>query len=124
MNEIDAMKLWSKKRSEMIKSQMGPTFLLTVLVYLSATVHLDTLGSHTKLFIAVSTAVVGIFGIFNQMSISRDGKAVVEALSAEQKKGPLAQSIINSDSFFQLTGMLVNILGVVVYAVLLYLLYK
>ncbi len=123
MDEKDLLKLWSKKRTEIIFSQIPPTFMLGVLVYISATQDLKNLAVHTKWFIVVATAVVGIFGILSQIGITQDGRAIAKALEGNARDS-YSKSVIRSIDFFTINGILVNLLGITVFGFLVYSMYR
>ncbi len=99
MDEKDLIDSWNRQRAIRVKSQLGPTILLSAVLALAATGAITSdSGQYLKLFLVGLVASGGVFSVTAMVAAARDGLAVIDSLKALKSLSPLGQSIIKSGS--------------------------
>lgn len=120
MDEKDLIKYWNQKRSQLINSQLGPTVLFSVVLWIASSRDLGTLDTKTKALIAIVTGVIGLVSIVGQAFILREAHATVVSLKKlDAKLSPLAKSIAESERLVAWSGVLLFLISGAAYWVLL-----
>jgi hypothetical protein len=117
MNELDLVKLWNRLRSQIIFSQLAPTFLLIVTIGLlndglaesAAEVRWATLG------ILLAS---GIFGFLAQYSAATEALAVLSDLKRLKSKSKVSIQLVRFDSWINIIRFLTPSIFVVIYVLL------
>jgi len=107
MNENELITIWNQQRAIRVKSQLAPTLLLSVVLALAATDHLNKLSDSTlKLFVIGLVASGGVFSVSAMIAAIRDSLAVIDSLKALKSLSPLGKSIKKSADSLKVLGVL------------------
>jgi hypothetical protein len=93
VNEKELVAQWNLARWHIVVSQLAPTFLLAVTVWML----IEGLAE-TPLAVRVAAAGIllasGILGAVTQFAAASEGKAIVESLRALPSSSPVARQIV------------------------------
>jgi hypothetical protein len=107
MSENELIAIWNQQRAIRVKSQLAPTLLLSVVLALAATDHLNKLSDSTlKLFVIGLVASGGVFSVSAMIAAIRDSLAVIDSLKALKSLSPLGKSIKKSADSLKVLGVL------------------
>ena len=84
MNELELIKLWNQKRSQIVSAQMAPTLMLGVIVIALAFGKLsDASGTSAGIgYLAIGVvAATGLLATISQFAAIRDAEALVKDLA-------------------------------------------
>lgn len=91
MTEKDLLELWLKTRTQLVISQLAPTFLLITTVGLVGTIR--DLGNYVSLAAAGILLASGILGALVQYSASAEGQAIAKDLKELPAKSLVASRV-------------------------------
>ena len=117
MNELELIKLWNRIRSQIIFSQLAPTFLLIVTIALLN----DGLAGAAD---AVKWATLGIllasgiFGFLAQYSAATEARAVLSELKTLKSKSKVSESLIRFNSWINVIRFVTPSIFVAIYVLL------
>jgi hypothetical protein len=107
MNENELIAIWNQQRAIRVKSQLAPTVLLSVVLALAATGHLNkSTDSNLKLFVIGLVASGGVFSVSAMVAAIRDSLAVIDSLKALKSLSPLGKGIKKSADQLKALGVL------------------
>ena len=119
MTEHDLIAAWRASRWHIIVSQLGPTFLLTLTVWLLL-IGLDEAEPPVKAAAAGILLASGILGAVAQVSSANEGLAVIEGLRALPAATPLGRRIAASALWMQVVKWVTPTIFVLIYLALLW----
>lgn len=119
MSEHDLIAAWRASRWHIIVSQLGPTFLLTLTVWLLL-IGLDEAEPPVKAAAAGILLASGILGAVAQVSSANEGLAVIEGLRALPAATPLGRRIAASALWMQVVKWVTPTIFVLIYLALLW----
>ena len=93
MTEKDLLELWLRTRTQLVVSQLAPTFLLITTVGLVGTIR--ELGLYVSLAAAGILLASGILGALVQYSASVEGQAIAADLKNMPSKSLVASRVIS-----------------------------
>jgi len=115
MNELELIKLWNQKRSQIISAQMGPTVMLgVVIVALSFGALTDAPAAISYLVIG-AIAATGLLATISQYAAIREAEGIVKDLGNVASLSATGTVIKDSASFLSLTKLVIVALDVVVF---------
>ena len=115
MNELELIKLWNQKRSQIISAQMGPTVMLGVIVIaLSFGTLSDAPAAISYLVIGV-IASTGLLATISQYAAIREAEAIVNDLGNVASLSATGSIIKDSGSYLSMTKLVIVALDVVVF---------
>ena len=115
MNELELIKLWNQKRSQIISAQMGPTVMLGVVIVALS------FGALTDAPVAISYLVIGaiaatgLLSTISQYAAIREAEGIVKDLGNVASLSATGTVIKDSASFLSLTKLVIVALDVVVF---------
>lgn len=121
MTEFELVTLWTTARWHIIMSQIAPTFLLTLAVFVST--GLAETGSAVRIAAAGILLASGILGAAAQIAASNEGLAVIRDLRSLGSTGAVTGSIIAAAPWVNLVRYVAPAIFVVVYVALLWALF-
>jgi len=115
MNELELIKLWNQKRSQIISAQMGPTVMLGVIVIaLSFGTLTDAPAAISYLVLGV-IASTGLLATISQYAAIREAEALVKDLENVANLSATGTVIKDSASYLSMTKIVIVALDVVVF---------
>lgn len=93
MTEKDLLELWLRTRTQLVLSQLAPTFLLITTVGLVGTIR--ELGLYVSLAAAGILLASGILGALVQFSASMEAQAIASDLNKMPSKSLVASRVIS-----------------------------
>ncbi|MFS4505592.1 hypothetical protein ACMA46_05075 [Clavibacter sp. Sh2141] len=122
MSELDLITMWSRARKQIITSQLGPIFLLTVTVVLLRTGLADAdLG--TRLAAALILLATGVLGAAVQFSVNSQALAIGRDLREMGASSHAARTIIAAEGLTNLVRYAVPAVFVAIFVVILVVLF-
>ena len=119
MNELELVKLWNQKRSQIVSAQMAPTVMLGVIVIALAFGKLtDASGTSAAIgYLAIGVvAATGLLATISQFAAIREAEALVKDLADVSDLSATGTTIKDSASFLSMTKLVIVALDVVVFA--------
>jgi hypothetical protein len=117
MTERDLLELWLKTRTQLVVSQLAPTFLLITTVGLVGTIR--ELGLYVSLAAAGILLASGILGALVQFSASTEGQAIAKDLEKLSSKSLLATKVISLGPWLNVSKYLTPAIFTAIFASLL-----
>jgi hypothetical protein len=117
MTERDLLELWLKTRTQLVVSQLAPTFLLITTVGLVGTIR--ELGIYVSLAAAGILLASGILGALVQFSASTEGQAIAKDLEKLSSKSLLATKVISLGPWLNVSKYLTPAIFTAIFASLL-----
>ena len=115
MNELELIKLWNQKRSQIISAQMGPTVMLGVIIIaLSFGALTDAPAAIGYLVLGV-IASTGLLATISQYAAIREAEALVKDLGNVASLSATGTIIKDSASYLSMTKLVIVALDVVVF---------
>ena len=93
MTEKDLLELWLRTRTQLVVSQLAPTFLLITTVGLVGTIR--ELGLYVSLAAAGILLASGILGALVQYSASAEGQAIAKDLKNMPSRSLVASRVVS-----------------------------
>jgi len=117
MTERDLLELWLKTRTQLVVSQLAPTFLLITTVGLVGTIREH--GIYVSLAAAGILLASGILGALVQFSASTEGQAIAKDLEKLSSKSLLATKVISLGPWLSVSKYLTPVIFTAIFASLL-----
>jgi hypothetical protein len=117
MTERDLLELWLKTRTQLVVSQLAPTFLLITTVGLVGTIR--ELGIYVSLAATGILLASGILGALVQFSASTEGQAIAKDLEKLSSKSLLATKVISLGPWLSVSKYLTPAIFTAIFASLL-----
>lgn len=117
MTEKDLLELWLKTRTQLVISQLAPTFLLITTVGLVGTIR--ELGLYVSLAAAGILLASGILGALVQYSASAEGQAIAKDLKELPAKSLVASRVISLGPWLNVSKFLTPAIFTGIFAFLL-----
>jgi hypothetical protein len=117
MNELALIKLWNRLRNQIIFSQLAPTFLLIVTIWLLN----DGLAAATNPVKWATLGILlasGIFGFLAQYSAASEALAVLGDLKTLKAKSKVSNQLIRFASWINVIRFVTPSIFVAIYVLL------
>lgn len=115
MNELELVKLWNQKRSQIISAQMGPTLMLGVLVIALAFGALADAPDAVNYLVLGVIASTGLLATISQYAAIREAEALVKDLENVANLSATGSVIKDSGAYLSMTKLVIVALDVVVF---------
>jgi len=120
MEERHLLQLWNEKRSQIISAQVAPALVLIGVMVLAAQgTFADASDAARYLAIAVA-GVTGFLAMISQYAAIREAEALIQALGKITNASALSKKIASSREFLSLTAIAVVLLGLVMFALVIW----
>jgi aldehyde:ferredoxin oxidoreductase len=120
MEERHLLQLWNEKRSQIISAQVAPAFVLIGVMVLAAQgTFADASDAARYLAIAVA-GVTGFLAMISQYAAIREAEALIQDLGKITNASALSKKIASSREFLSLTAIAVVLLGLVMFALVIW----
>lgn len=116
MNELDLLKLWNQKRTQIIQAQVAPALVLIGVMVLSALGIFTTANSSAKFLSLGVAAVTGILSMITQYAAIREAEALVADLKKMKSTSALSGKIAESRGLLSLTAIAIVGMGLAIFA--------
>lgn len=116
MNELDLLKLWNQKRTQIIQAQVAPALVLIGVMVLSALGIFTTAHSSAKFLSLGVAAVTGILSMITQYAAIREAEALVADLKKMKSTSALSGKIAESRGLLSLTAIAIVGMGIAIFA--------
>jgi hypothetical protein len=116
MNELDLLKLWNQKRTQIIQAQVAPALVLIGVMVLAALGIFTTAKSAAKFLALGVAAVTGILAMITQYAAIREAEALVADLKKLKSSSALAGKIAESRGLLSLTAIGIVGMGIAIFA--------
>lgn len=120
MDEKALLKLWNKKRSQIITAQISPALVLIAIFVLAAQGTFATASDAAKYLAIGVAAVTGFLAIISQYAAIREAEALIQDLSKVSGSSALSSKIASSRGFLSLTAIAVVGLGIAIFALVVW----
>lgn len=120
MNEKDLIEIWNVKRTQVISAQMGPTLVLIAVLVLSAIGAFDAASDSVKYLAIGISAATGILALMTQYATIREAQSLVADLSNLQQPSELSKKIAASGSFLALAAVAFIVIGLGIFALVVW----
>jgi len=120
MEERHLLQLWNEKRSQIISAQVAPALVLIGVMVLAAQ---DTFAdaSDAARYLAIAVAgVTGFLAMISQYAAIREAEALIQDLGKITNASALSKKIASSREFLSLTAIAVVLLGLVMFALVIW----
>ena len=120
MEERHLLQLWNEKRSQIISAQVAPALVLIGVMVLAAQgTFADASDAARYLAIAVA-GVTGFLAMISQYAAIREAEALIQDLGKITNASALSKKIASSREFLSLTAIAVVLLGLVMFALVIW----
>jgi len=120
MEEKHLLQLWNEKRSQIISAQVAPALVLIGVMVLAAQgTFADASDAARYLAIAVA-GVTGFLAMISQYAAIREAEALIQDLGKIANASALSKKIASSREFLSLTAIAVVLLGLVMFALVIW----
>ena len=120
MEERHLLQLWNEKRSQIIYAQVAPALVLIGVMVLAAQgTFADASDAARYLAIAVA-GVTGFLAMISQYAAIREAEALIQDLGKITNASALSKKIASSREFLSLTAIAVVLLGLVMFALVIW----
>jgi aldehyde:ferredoxin oxidoreductase len=120
MEERHLLQLWNEKRSQIISAQVAPALVLIGVMVLAAQgTFADASDAARYLAIAVA-GVTGFLAMISQYAAIREAEALILDLGKITNASALSKKIASSREFLSLTAIAVVLLGLVMFALVIW----
>ena len=116
MEEDDLLELWNTKRSQIIKAQKAPNFMLIGIFVLAALGIFETASDAAKYLAIGVAAATGILAIITQYATIREAEVLLIDLKRLENPSELSKKIADSRHLLSLSAIAIVGLGVAVFA--------
>jgi len=120
MDEDDLLELWNTKRSQIIKAQKAPNFMLIGIFVLAALGIFETAPDSAKYLAIGVAAATGILAIITQYATIREAEVLIIDLKRLQNPSELSKKIAESRHLLSLSAIAIVGLGVGVFALVVW----
>ena len=116
MEEDDLLELWNTKRSQIIKAQKAPNFMLIGIFVLAALGVFETASDPAKYLAIGVAAATGILAIITQYATIREAEVLLIDLKRLENPSELSKKIADSRHLLSLSAIAIVGLGIGVFA--------
>lgn len=120
MDELALLKLWNEKRMQIIMAQVAPAIVLIGTFVLAAQGTFATASDGAK-YLAIATAgVTGFLAMISQYAAIREAEALLADMNKVKEPSALTKKIASSREFLSLTAIAIVVLGIAVFALVVW----
>ena len=120
MDEKGLLELWNVKRTQVISAQMGPTIMLIAVLVLAAIGAFDGATDSVRYLAIGIAAATGILAMITQYATIREAQALVADLQKLEQPSALSVKIAASRSLLSLTALAFVVIGVGIFALVVW----
>ena len=120
MDEKSLLELWNTKRSQIVKAQQAPNFMLIAIFVLAAFGKFDTANDGAKYLAIGVAAATGILAIITQYATIREAEVLLTDLKRLDKPSELSKKIADSRHLLSLSAIAIVGLGLAVFALVVW----
>ena len=120
MDEKGLLDLWNVKRSQVISAQMGPTLMLIAILVLAALGAFNDASDSVKYLAIGIAAATGMLAMITQYATIREAQSLVADLQTLDQPSALSVKISGSRSFLSLTALAFIVIGVGIFALIVW----
>ena len=120
MDEEDLLELWNTKRSQIIKAQQAPNFMLIGIFVLAALGIFETAPDGAKYLAIGVAAATGILAIITQYATIREAEVLLIDMKRLEKPTELTKKISDSRHLLSLSAIAIVGLGIGVFALVVW----
>jgi hypothetical protein len=120
MEEDDLLELWNTKRSQIIKAQKAPNFMLIGIFVLAALGIFETASDAAKYLAIGVAAATGILAIITQYATIREAEVLLIDLKRLENPSELSKKIADSRHLLSLSAIAIVGLGIGVFALVVW----
>jgi hypothetical protein len=120
MDEDDLLELWNTKRSQIIKAQKAPNFMLIGIFVLAALGIFETASDSAKYLAVGVAAATGILAIITQYATIREAEVLLIDLKRLENPSELSKKIAESRHLLSLSAIAIVGLGIGVFALVVW----
>ena len=120
MDEKGLLELWNVKRSQVISAQMGPTLMLIAILVLAALGAFNGATDSVRYLAIGIAAATGILAMITQYATIREAQSLVADLKKLEQPSALSVKISASRSFLSLTALAFIVIGVGIFALVVW----
>lgn len=120
MDEKGLLELWNAKRTQVISAQMGPTIMLIAILVLAAIGAFDGATDSVRYLAIGIAAATGILAMITQYATIREAQSLVADLKKLEQPSALSVKIAASRSFLSLTALAFIVIGVGIFALVVW----
>jgi hypothetical protein len=115
MNELELIKLWNQKRSQIISAQMGPTVMLGVIIIALSFGALTDAPAAISYLVIGAIAATGLLATISQYAAIREAEGIVKDLGNVASLSATGTVIKDSGAYLSMTKLVIVALDVVVF---------
>ncbi|MEI6271337.1 MAG: hypothetical protein WCP38_03115 [Chloroflexota bacterium] len=115
-----SLDLWNVKRSQVISAQMGPTLMLIAILVLAALGAFNDASDSVKYLAIGIAAATGMLAMITQYATIREAQSLVADLQTLDQPSALSVKISESRSFLSLTALAFIVIGVGIFALIVW----
>jgi hypothetical protein len=116
MDELNLLKLWNTKRTQIIQAQVAPALVLIGAMVLASLDIFSTAPDAAKYLVLGVTAVTGILAMITQYAAIREAEALLVDLRALKSSSALTKKISDSRGLLSLMAIGIVGMGLAVFA--------
>jgi hypothetical protein len=120
MDEDDLLELWNTKRSQIIKAQKAPNFMLIGIFVLAALGIFETASDSAKYLAIGVAAATGILAIITQYATIREAEVLLIDLKRLENPSELSKKIAESRHLLSLSAIAIVGLGIGVFVLVVW----
>ena len=120
MEERHLLQLWNEKRSQIISAQVAPALVLIGVMVLAAQGTFADASDAARYLAIVVAGVTGFLAMISQYAAIREAEALIQDLGKITNASALSKKIASSREFLSLTAIAVVLLGLVMFALVIW----
>ena len=120
MDEKGLLELWNTKRSQIVKAQQAPNFMLIAIFVLAAFGKFETASDGAKYLALGVAAVTGILATISQYAAVREGEALIIDIRAASEQNALTKKIADSRGLLSLSAIAIVGIGIATFALVVW----
>ncbi|MFM1985909.1 MAG: hypothetical protein RIS18_126, partial [Actinomycetota bacterium] len=116
MDEVTLINIWNAQRKSIAHAQIVSVIIISAVVALIATGQFATAADDVKIAALAAVGTTGILSLISQFAVIREARMIVKDLA--KAKSNTGKIIAASDSYLQLTQVVMVIFGIGLFALL------
>jgi hypothetical protein len=120
MDEKGLIEIWNVKRTQVISAQMAPTLVLIAVLVLAAVGAFDAATDSVKYLAIGISAATGILALISQYATIREAQSLVADLAKLDEPSELSKKIAASGSFLALAAGAFVVIGIAIFALVVW----
>jgi hypothetical protein len=116
MDEVTLINIWNAQRKSIAHAQIVSVIIISAVVALISTGQFATAADDVKIAALAAVGTTGILSLISQFAVIREARMIVKDLA--KAKSNTGKIIAASDSYLQLTQVVMVIFGIGLFALL------